>query len=224
MKILIAELKAADYASENNLPYVSPYNDIDVICGQGTISYEINENMNIFSGSLNDNKLNFDEIYVSVGGGGLISGISGYFKDRNYNGDVSETKIIGVQPENSAIMYHSIKEGRILSVEKNEVFFTDTISDGTAGGQDLDSITFEMCKDNVDEWILLNEEEIKSNLLEFMEKEQQIIEGAAAMVIAACKNRINKKIENEEDLKDKNFLLIFCGKNISINKVKKLLI
>jgi len=218
-----AEKAAIEFSKINNIPYISPYNDLDVIYGQGTIGYEIAENLNLFSNSIaNDRKeiIVFDEILVSVGGGGLIAGISSYI---SANKDNKKTKIIGVQPYNSAVLYHSLIKGRVLDPEKNEVKDEETISDGTAGSMDEDSITFDLCK-NIFDWELIDEDEIKKDLKEFIENEQQIIEGSAAMTISAVKRRIIKNLLDDSNLvSNKNFLLVFCGRNISLEKLKKII-
>ena len=111
-----------------------------------------------------------------------------------------------------------------MSVEKNEVYFTDTISYGTTGGQDEDSITFEMSRYNVDEWIILNEEKIKRDIgLCWKGTTNYWRCSGDGYVISACKKRIGKILNSGNDLSDKNFLLVFCGKNISMEKLKKLL-
>lgn len=255
------ERLALEFAQKNNLPYISPYNDYDIIFGQGTIGLEITKGLNCnFSNfpspsnnsqnnydnsnennykNNNSNKLyqnlsntdshdndenneniTFDEIYIAVGGGGLVSGISSYVLKNKAN---KNAKIIGVQPENSAVLYYSLLAGRILDPEKKEVEDFETISDGTAGGVLLDSITFSICKKNVFEWEIIEEGKIKNEILEFMENEQLIIEGAAAMTIAALKKRLKSRIANKENLLFKHFCIVLCGRNISIKKIKNLL-
>ena len=206
-----AERLAQEFSRENNIPYISPYNDLDIIAGQGTIGYEISEEL-----KKNFDFKFFDEIYVSVGGGGLISGISSYI----LNEDNKTTKFIGVQPVNSAVLYHSIKSDRILDPEKKEVRDDYTISDGTAGGIDFDTITFEICKKNIYAWELLEEEEIEMELFNFIDEEKEIIEGAAALTIAGCVKRFSNS--TDENLKNKNICLFFCGKNISKEKLENL--
>ena len=121
-----AEGKAKEYAKEHGFYYISPYNDLEVIAGQGTIAIEL----------INQLK-HIDNVFIPIGGGGLISGIATYLKHIN-----PDVKIIGCQPKNSAVMYESVKAGKILDIES-----LPTISDGTAGGIEKDSITFEICKE-----------------------------------------------------------------------------
>src|SRR5258706_9273448 len=95
---LSAELNGIEFASKNELPWVSPYNDLDVIAGQGTIGYEIDADMP-----------HIDKVYVTVGGGGLISGIGSWLRHFQPNID-----IIGCQPENSPEMYLSTLAGHVV--------------------------------------------------------------------------------------------------------------
>ena len=90
---LIAESSAISYAKENNLSFVSPYNDIDVISGQGTIGVEMINQMK-----------DLDVVFITVGGGGLISGIGSYSKFKNKN-----CKIIGIEPQNANSLDLSLK-------------------------------------------------------------------------------------------------------------------
>ncbi len=107
-----AELAARKDAEQKKQVYISPYNDLEVIAGQGTIGIEL---------SLQEPGL--DAVFVSVGGGGLISGIGSYLKEFN-----PEIKIIGCWPENSSVMYLCLDAGEIIEAEESP-----TISDGTAG-------------------------------------------------------------------------------------------
>ena len=112
------ESYARTYAKKKNLNFISPYNDLKIVAGQGTIGLEIEKNVS-----------KLDYVLVPVGGGGLISGISSYLKNK-----FPEIKIIGCQPVNSPVMYESIKAGKIIDYESKP-----TISDGTAGGIETDS-------------------------------------------------------------------------------------
>jgi len=200
----VCEKEAIKFSSKNQIPYVSPYNDINIVLGQGTLGYEIHE-------ELNKQKIKIDEIYVSVGGGGLISGIGFFFQDDG-------CKVIGVQPVNSPIMYYSVKEGRILDPEKDGVLDIETWSDGTAGSLDENSITLELCKQLVHEWVLVNEDSIQEELINFLKNEQIIIEGAAGLAIAGAIQRIS-----ENKIQNKNICIVLCGRNMGINNLKKLI-
>ncbi|TFG10763.1 threonine/serine dehydratase [Candidatus Heimdallarchaeota archaeon] len=182
-----AEMFARRYAEENNLTFISPYNDLKVIAGQGTVGIEINNQID-----------DPDYILVPIGGGGLISGIAGYFKDTS-----ERVKILGCQPSNSPVMYESIKAGKIIEYES-----LPTLSDGTAGGIEPDSITFKYCQKYVDDYILLSEEEIKNALKILYEEHGLIVEGAAALSVAA----FIKEIKTFEESK---VVLMITGSKIS---------
>ena len=159
-----AEAHAAAFAHEHGHVWISPYNDTEVVHGQGTVAVELCEQLETI-----------DAVLVPVGGGGLIGGIAGYLKAVD-----PSIEVIGCQPLNSCVMYESIKAGEILDIES-----LPTISDGTAGGIEKGSITFDLCRRHVDDFILLEEEEIIAAMRFLHEKEGVTIEGAAALSTAA---------------------------------------
>ena len=192
---LDAENEAIRLSKENNLTFVSPYNDYDIISGQGTIGVEI----------LEQNR-EIDIVFITVGGGGLISGISSYIKSVNPN-----IKVIGCSPINSSIMINSIKEGKIVNTESK-----DTLSDGSAGGVEEDSITFDMCKEFIDDYCLVTEEEIALQIKNTLNKDKILIEGSAAVAIASA-------IKMKSYLREKNVAIIICGGNIGSDTLNKIL-
>jgi threonine dehydratase len=184
---VLAEAQARKTAEKKGLIYVSPYNDIKIIGGQGTIGIEL------------ERQLKKPEVVLCpVGGGGLISGVGGYLKHTN-----PDVKIIGCQPENSAVMYKSIQSGRILDMPS-----LPTLSDGTAGGIEQGSITFELCRKYVDDFYLVSEEEIKQAIKLVIEKHCLLIEGGAALPVAAF-------LKYHSIFKGKNVSLILSGSRIS---------
>ncbi|MHA1687416.1 MAG: threonine/serine dehydratase [Candidatus Heimdallarchaeaceae archaeon] len=187
-----AEEKAKEYAKEHGFYYISPYNDLEVIAGQGTIAIEL----------INQLK-HIDNVFIPIGGGGLISGIATYLKHIN-----PDVKIIGCQPKNSAVMYESVKAGKILDIES-----LPTISDGTAGGIEKDSITFEICKELVDEYVLLSEEEIGNAMKLFLTEYFMCVEGAGALSLAAYQ-RISDTVKG-------NIVLIVSGAKIDFDRFIK---
>ena len=192
---IIAERHGRQTARTQGLTYIPPYNDPQIVGGQGTIGIELTRQVP-----------DVDCVVVPVGGGGLIAGIAGYLKSENKN-----IEIIGCQPENSAVMYESIKAGRILDLESKP-----TISDGSAGGIEKDSITFPICQELVDDFILLTEDEIISALKLILEKHYLLIEGAAALSVAAF-------IKQKYRFKGKNVVLILSGSKISLDTLKDIL-
>ncbi len=181
------EVFARQYAVENGLVYVSPYNDRDVIEGQGTIGLELDRQLD-----------NVGAVFIAVGGGGLISGVAGYLKSLH-----PDVRIVGCSPENSQVMIQSIRTGRILDLPS-----LPTLSDGTAGGIEADSITFDMCRELVDEFVTVTEEEIKEQLRLFIRNHDMIIEGAAAVAAASY-------LKTCEKVAGRNVVVLICGGNIN---------
>jgi len=190
-----AEIYARKIAEEKGLTFISAYNDPKIIGGQGTIGIELTRQIP-----------RIDCVLVPVGGGGLISGVAGYLKSESKN-----IEIIGCQPENSAVMYASIKAGRILDIDSEP-----TVSDGSAGGIEPDAITFPICQELVDDFVLVTEEEIISALRLIMEKHHLLIEGAAALPVAAFIQQINR-------FQGKSVALILSGSKIGLETLKKIL-
>lgn len=191
-----AENYARKYAAEKNLVYISAYNDPKIIGGQGTIGVELVRQTD-----------NIDAVFISVGGGGLIAGIAGYLKSVD-----PRIQIIGCSPENSQVMIQSVKMGRL----KGDLPSLPTLSDGTAGGIEDGSITFEPCRQFVDEFVTVTEDEIRDNLLEFIDAHHQLIEGAAAVAIASYL-KVRKKFAG------KNVVIVLCGANIGVATLKEIL-
>lgn len=192
---LIAESSAISYAEENNLSFVSPYNDIDVISGQGTIGVEMINQMK-----------DLDVVFITVGGGGLISGVGGYLKSINSN-----IKIIGCSPENSPVMKVSLNKGKIIEFDS-----LPTLSEGSAGGIERDSITYNFCEEFIDDFYLVSEEEIAKNIKFFIANEKLLIEGAAAVSVAAF-------LKNKKLFKGMNVGIVICGGNIGNDTLKSIL-
>lgn len=190
-----AEVFARRYAGQNEMAYISPYNDPQVVGGQGTIAVELTRQLD-----------HIDAIFVSLGGGGLISGIAGYLKSV-YDG----ATVIGCSPENSCVMIESVKAGRILEMESQP-----TLSDGTAGGVEAGAITFDLCRTLVDDYVLVSEAEIKETLLTFVETHHLLIEGSAAVAIKAF-------LKRHEMFRGKNVVIVICGGNISLANLKAIL-
>ena len=136
----------------------------------------------------------------------MISGIAGFLKSKN-----PAVQIIGCSPENSQVMIQSVKAGRILDLSS-----LPTLSDGTAGGVEPGSITLEFCRDLVDDFITVTEEEIKDSLREFMKTQHMLIEGSAAVAVAACKKHAAR-------FAGQTVAVIICGGNISLETLKEIL-
>jgi len=183
----LTELQAREVAQEQGVFYVSPYNDEAVIAGQGTIGFELANQLE-----------NIDAVYVSVGGGGLISGIGGYLKQLN-----PDIEIIGCMPENSPVMAKCADAGKIV-----EWPVLPTLSDGTAGGIEPGAITFDYCQRYVDDYVLVSEQEIRTAMCRFLDNEHMLLEGAAGVALAGL-TRLAKRHAG------KRVAVIICGANIS---------
>ncbi len=189
------EAYARQYAARNNMTYVPPYNDPKVIGGQGTIGVELARQLD-----------QIDAVFVSLGGGGLISGVASYLKSVH-----PDVQIIGCSSENSQVMIQSVKAGRILDLPS-----LPTLSDGTAGGVEADSITFSLCCELVNDYVTVTEDEIKENLRLFMETHHMLIEGAAAVAVASY-------LKTRDRFAGNNVVIVICGANISPETLKEVL-
>ncbi|GAB1597363.1 uncharacterized protein LOC115229316 isoform X1 [Argonauta hians] len=192
---MYAENAARKYSQEKGIPFVSPYNDIDVIAGQGTIGLEIFEELP-----------DIDNIFVPVGGGGLIAGIAAYLKQVN-----PAIKVIGCQPQSSKVMYESIKAGSIIFEESQE-----TLSDATSGGIEENSVTFEHCQTFVDDWILVDEATIARAIYFMLSHHQMVIEGSAGVSLGAF-------MANASQYAGQKSVIIACGANIAMSKLKDII-
>ena len=193
---LETELHAKEVAAEKGLHWVSPYNDPAIVAGQGTIGKEILEDLP-----------ELDAVFATIGGGGLMSGVSSWIKANK-----PEVEIIGCVPENSPEMYLSVKRGEVVA----DFEPMDTLSDGSAGGCEPGSITYPICRDLVDEFVLVSEEEIAAAIRWMVDKHHKIIEGAAGVALAAF-------MKNADRFEGKNVAIVICGGNIATEKLKKIL-
>ncbi|MFJ4386263.1 threonine/serine dehydratase [Pseudomonas sp. NPDC089408] len=185
-----AELEAARQAKAQGVPFVSPYNDPQVIAGQGTIGMELFEQAP-----------DLDAVFVAVGGGGLISGIGAALRVLKPG-----TEIIGCWPENDPALEQSLKAGEIIEVDARE-----TLSDGTAGGVEPGSISFPLCQALVTNTVLVSEDEIRAAMRDIANSERWIIEGAAAVAVAGMQKLAAR-------YQGKRVAVILCGRNIVLEK------
>lgn len=190
-----AELSARKNSLDSSSMYISPYNDFDVISGQGTLGMEMVQQCP-----------ELDIAIISVGGGGLIGGVGSILKYY-----WPKLKVMGCSPINSAVMLKSIEAGQLLEMDSRP-----TLSDGTAGGVEQGSITFPICQNIIDDLVYVSEEEIKNAMVQYMELEHQLLEGAAGTAIAAL-------LQNKAELKGKKIGVIICGGNIGLDRVQYIL-
>ncbi len=192
---LDTEMHAREYAGQHGMVYLSPYNDLDVIAGQGTCGVEIAKQLS-----------NVGAIFIAVGGGGLISGVGSFLKSVN-----PSLTVVACQPAASAVMTESVRAGRILDLPSDP-----TLSDGTAGGIEADAITFDICREITDEFVVVSEEQIAEAMRGFIDSHHLLIEGAAGVAIAGL-------LASDHKYKGKNVIVIICGGNISRETLKKVI-
>lgn len=191
---LEAELAGRAAAVQSGKVFISPYNDIDVIAGQGTIAVE-----------LQNQAPEMDAVFVAVGGGGLISGIGAYLK-----AVAPHMQIVGCWPENSPVLYECIKAGGIVDVPEQA-----TLSESTAGGLEPESVTLDLCKRVIDRSMLVSEEEILAAMRKVHESKGWLIEGAAAVALAAF-------LKEASRYQGKTVAIIICGGNVSPEVLQQL--
>ena len=192
---LEAEVLAREESSRSGIPYLSPYNDPFVLAGQGTVALEILQELP-----------DAGTLIVPVGGGGLMAGIAGYSKEK-----LESVEIIGAQPANSCVMYHSVNAGEILDIASEE-----TLADGVAGGIEAGSVTFLPCKNNVDRFILLDEKTIAQAMIMMMDRHFMLVEGSGALAPAAL-------MQQGDIVTGRKVVLIISGGKISRDKLAKIL-
>jgi threonine dehydratase len=192
---LVSELAARAFADEQNLAYVSPYNDPDVVAGQGTVGVEIARQLP-----------EVDAVFVAVGGGGLIGGAAAALKAWR-----PAIQVIGCLPENSPVMLASIRAGHIVDMPS-----LPTLSDGTAGGIESGAITFTLCRELVDAWVQVSEAEIAAAMRQIMENEHLLVEGAAGVAAAGL-------VQVQDRFRGRNVVVVLCGGNISLETLRSVL-
>ena len=192
---LETEIYARSLAEENDLTYVSPYNDPHIVAGQGTVAVELLEQVE-----------DLDAVFISVGGGGLIAGMGTYLKAVGPG-----TEVIACSPAASPAMHACLEAGEIIDVP-----CTETLSDATAGGVEPGAITFDLCRKVIDRSILVSEAEIISAMRDFIAGHRMLIEGSAGVALAAY-------LKEREDYRNKKVAIVLCGANISIEKLKEIL-
>jgi threonine dehydratase len=184
---LEAEIAARAAADKSGKVFISPYNDLDVMAGQGTIALELLEQLG-----------RVDAVFVAVGGGGLIGGIGAYLKSVS-----PQTEVVGCWPQNSPVLYESLKAGKILDVPEQA-----TISESTAGGLEPGSVTLDVCRNVIDRCVLVSEEEILASMRLIDQKKGWLIEGAAGVAVAAFAKEAAQN-------RGKMAAIVICGGNLS---------
>jgi len=188
-----AELLARRHAGEQGKIYISPYNDEDVMAGQGTAGMELAEQAP-----------DLEAVFVAVGGGGLIGGVGTALKRLRPN-----TRVVGVWPENSPCMLKAMEAGKVVDVEEQE-----TLSDGTAGAIEPGSVTLPVCQSVIDETVTVTEREIAAAMRSIAEAERYIVEGSAGVALAGLAKRARAFAGHE-------VAVVLCERNIAFEKFLK---
>ena len=183
------ELEASD-----NLTFIHPFDDPDVIAGQGTIAVEI----------LRQADSPIDAVFVPIGGGGLIAGIAVYIKSKQPG-----VRIIGVEPEDSAGMRDSIEAGSPVTLDHVGIF-----ADGVAVRRVGDE-TFRLCQQHVDEIITVDTDQICAAIKDLFEDTRSIVEPAGGLAVAGAKKYIA-----DNELHGKTFVTISCGANVNFDRLR----
>jgi threonine dehydratase len=189
-----AEIYARRIAAETGRIFISPYNDYDIIHGQGTLGIEILEELP-----------DLDDVLVPVGGGGLIAGIGGYLKSLK-----PSVKIWGVEPINSAFMRASLAAGRLVEIREKP-----TLADAVAGGMEPGTVTFSLCQACVDGILTVSESGLKSALRRLYEVHAKVVEGAGALPLAGL-------IKARRRFQGRKAVLVVSGGNIAPDLFNKL--
>ena len=187
--------KAIELRDEHNYTFIHPFDDENVIAGQGTIGLEILNELD-----------NVDVIISAIGGGGLLSGIA--FAAKTLKPSI---KVYGVQAAGAASMFESIKNGKITRLDK-----VSTIADGIAVKQPGEN-TFEMIQKYVDGVVTVTEDEISSAILALIEQQKMIAEGAGAAPVAAV------MFDKIPDIKGKKVVCVISGGNIDVTILSRVI-
>jgi threonine dehydratase len=182
----VSERYARGLAADEGVPYISPYNDADVVAGQGTVGVELTRQLP-----------GVDAVFIALGGGGLLAGVAAQLKSV-----WPEVTVVGCSPENSAVMIESLKAGRILDLPS-----TPTLSDGTAGGVEEGAITFDWCRSLGDAYVTVSEDQIRRAMRSVLETHHLAVEGAAGVALAAF-------TREAPAWRGKTVVVILCGGNV----------
>jgi len=191
---LTAEVAARRAAEDAGKVFISPYNDVDVMAGQGTIAVELERQLP-----------QIDAVFVAVGGGGLIGGIGAYYKAVS-----PKTEIVGCWPENSPVLFECMRAGSIVEVAEQQ-----TLSESTSGGLESGSVTLDVCRRAIDRSVMVTEDEILSAMRLILETEHWVVEGAAGVAVAAFRRTAHRYA-------GKNVVIVLCGRNVSPGVLQKL--
>ncbi|OKH52595.1 PLP-dependent threonine dehydratase [Calothrix sp. HK-06] len=185
---------ARQLEAEKGLTFIHPFDDPDVIAGQGTIGMEI----------LRQYQQPIHAIFVAIGGGGLISGVAAYIKRLR-----PEIKIIGVEPVDADAMNQSLKAGKRVRLSQVGLF-----ADGVAV-REVGEETFRLCQEYVDDIILVNTDDTCAAIKDVFEDTRSIVEPAGALAIAGAKAYVER-----EQIEGQTLIAIACGANMNFDRLR----
>lgn len=185
---------AKELAKSKNLTFIHPFDDPDVIAGQGTIGMEI----------LRQYQKPIEAIFIAIGGGGLIAGVAAYVKRLR-----PETKIIGVEPVDADAMSQSLRQGERVQLT-NVGLFADGVAVKQVGVE-----TFRLAQEYVDEIILVNTDDTCAAIKDVFEDTRSILEPAGALAIAGAKAYVER-----EGITDKTLVAVACGANMNFDRLR----
>ncbi len=185
---------ANQLAVERGMTFVHPFDDEDVIAGQGTVAMEI----------LQQTSRAIDAIFVPVGGGGLIAGVAAYIKAKS-----PTTRVIGIEPEDAPSMHHALKKGERVVLDQVGIF-----ADGVAVRQ-VGAEPFRVAQCCVDEVILVTTDEICAGIKDIFDDTRSIAEPAGALAVAGLKKYVAR-----EKVRDQHIVAIDSGANINFDRLR----
>ncbi len=185
---------ALQLADERNMVFIHPYDDPDVIAGQGTIGMEL----------LQQHRDPLDAVFVPVGGGGLIAGIAAYLKALR-----PDIRVIGAEPEDAACLHEALKQNRRVVLDQVGIF-----ADGVAVRQ-VGKETWKVARDHVDEVILVSTDEICAATKDIFDDTRAMVEPAGALAVAAI-----KKYVEQTGARDETLVAINSGANINFDRLR----
>jgi threonine dehydratase len=185
---------AREIEAKKKLTFVHPYDDPEVIAGQGTVAMEI----------LKQHPGPIDAIFVPVGGGGLISGIATYVKELR-----PEVKIIGVEPEDADAMDKSLKAGKRVTLDHVGIF-ADGVAVRLVGEE-----TFKICRELLDDMVIVSNDEICAAIKDVFEDRRSVLEPAGALGYAGLKRYVQQK-----RLRDRTLVTIASGANVNFDRLR----
>lgn len=189
--------RALEIAAERGLAFIHPFDDPDVIAGQGTIGMEIQRQT---SGEV-------EAIFVPVGGGGLIAGVAAYIKEV-----CPDIKVIGVEPEDAAGMHAALQAGKPVMLDEVGLF-----ADGVAVSR-VGAETFRLCNELVDDILLVTNDEICAAVQDIFEDTRAIVEPAGALAVAGLKNYLAARAAVDDS--KRAFVAINGGANVNFDRLR----